>query len=220
MIGSRFIHILTHYYYYFSELADKHRLFFGNKDNKRLEGVKLRRSFLHIVLPSFLCFAFGCRGVYVIFHPEMIETKFQSLVFFTGHLPAKGRPFCEFTFFIVAAYVWAFCIYVQQTKLLEYTFAAVFSVDTKPESVIRPRDMRLNRRTWDIFIKQRTAQLKITHIMVLGVNMVASSAIFVRCYQESMIQVNFFIWAYGYWHFNVWLHVASVGELGLFRYRV
>lgn len=212
MIVKRFIYQMTHYYYYFSEVVEEYRLFFRNPDNKHLEGVNLRRSFLHVVFPSFLCFFFGCRGVFVIFHPELVETKSDGLWYFTAHLPFKGRPFCEFTFFIVATYVWAFAIYVQQTKLLEMTLFAVFAVDTKPDSVIRPKDLGFKRTTWDTFIKQRTSQLKITHIMVLGVNFVASSAICVRCFQESLPQMNFFLWAYWYWHFNVWLHVASVGK--------
>lgn len=192
---------LTHFYGFYAKLADHHRIFFGNPENKRLEGVRVRRPFRWVVLPVLLTTLFGIRALLAILYRDSIRTKWHEALSFTGMFNFEERFYCELTVVIWTTLVAMITFYMLSENILDYTFMAVLTVDSKSQSRIKPHDLRLTKQTWQIFAKYRRIFLLLGSGVTLSLVLLTVIVVVANCYQQSIIEQSillFTFWLFGF----------------------
>ena len=207
----RFIYQVNHFMFYYEDLVKKYRLHFFNLENKQLEGLKVKRPFWPIWFPFLISFSYGARALIVLMFNEHVDTKEYGLRYFTEMFPNTIRPYIEMTVIFWTSLYALDVLYVLGEDIQEYKMLAVFVMDEKFDSQIKPQNLHFNTICMERFERIRKAVFKLVTLVIWNVILVIALAMAFQCYRENVIHQNVFFFVYWNIHFDSFCIMTCIG---------
>ena len=125
----------------------------------------------------------------------------------------------ELTCFFWSALYVLFNLYVIQTKLSEFKFMSLFTMDTKQDSKIKPSDLRLNKVDAEKFLKMRQHWLKVSNFLIQSITTNGPALLLFQFYRKSLLSINIYVSIAWFMHFTFCARASSIGKTSLWKTR-
>lgn len=199
-------------YKYYVELVGEKRLFFRSEASKSSLNQKLLCSWKTTILPAIIVLPLSMLALFFITFKAARDYEVWRIMTCVTLLRPQDRMNIIFTVVFWGGMHFTYTFYVLRNNLNEFKPLAVFAVDDKPNSPIKPADLRLSRKQFRKLARFRQKAIFVVRYCTLVAMSVATAGLLLSFFFIVPKSVNRALIAPFVVYAPIWVFFISAGK--------